>query len=333
MRVLVAGGGGFLGSHLVDALVHQGCQVTIVDNFITGQRKNVAHFGSNALVEVVEGDVTQLETLRALPHRFERIYHLASPASPVEYARYPIETLLVNSTGTLLLLQRAEQDGARFLITSTSEIYGEPQVHPQREDYWGNVNTLGPRACYDEGKRYAESLTIHFSQERDVDVRIARLFNTYGPRIRRNDGRVVPNFIVQALRGRPLTVYGDGLQTRSLCYVADTVAGLVRMMEGEGLCREVFNIGNPDEYTMLQLAEEISRAVGTPLLIEYRPMPVDDPTRRRPDISKALRLLGWEPTWTLADGLARTVAALHQELEQDFIPESVDLAQGVMTGP
>jgi len=238
---------------------------------------------------------------------FDRVYHLASPASPVDFLRRPVEIMLVNSAGTRHLLEIARRDGARFLLASTSEVYGDPQHHPQEETYWGRVNPIGPRSCYDEGKRFAESLTMTYHRMYSLDVRIARIFNTYGPRARLDDGRIIPNFCVQALTVAPLTIYGDGTQSRSLCYVADLVSGLIALMETDGCPGEVVNLGNPDERTVLEVAEEIIQATNSRSSIVHRPLPIDEPFRRQPDISKAYRLLGWQPSIDLDTGLARTL--------------------------
>ncbi len=314
MRMLVAGGGGFIGSHLIDRLLDQDHAVTVVDNFVTGRRQNLAHRCDDERLTLVEADVADATDVAGLSGPYDRVFHLASPASPIGYGRHPLETLLVNSAGTHNLLELARRDGARFLLTSTSEVYGEPLVHPQREDYWGNVNPIGPRSCYDEGKRFAESLTTTYSRQHRLDVRIARLFNTYGPRMAPADGRVIPNFCVQALAGEPLTVYGDGSQTRSLCYVADTVRGLLALMEVPGLAGEVVNLGNPVETTIRAIAEAVIAATGSASPLVYRPLPIDDPTRRQPDVAKARRLLGWAPEIVFADGLPPTVAAFRADL-------------------
>jgi len=307
VNVLVTGGAGLIGSHLVDALLARGDAVTVVDNFSTGRRANVGHLGGDERVTVVEADASvPLPELLGRP--YHRLYHLASPASPLDYLRWPIETLRVNAFGTPLLLDLAHADGARFLLASTSEVYGDPERHPQREDYWGNVNPVGPRSCYDESKRFAESYTVAMGRTVGVDVRIARIFNTYGPRSRPDDGRLIPNFCVQALRGEPLTIYGDGSQTRSFCFVSDLVRGLVALMETDGLTGEVVNLGNPDEFTVLDAAEQIQRLAGSRSDVVFRPLPIDDPVRRRPDIGKARRLLGWEPSIDLPSGLAPTLA-------------------------
>ena len=325
MRVLVTGGAGFIGSHLVDRLIDGGHRVVAVDNFRTGRPVNLAHLRGVAGFELVECDITETALTAVLAGPFDRVYHLASPASPVGYARYAIETLMTNSVGTRNALEVARRDGARFLVASTSEVYGDPLVHPQPETYWGNVNPIGPRACYDESKRFAESLTMEYARRFGIDVRIARIFNTYGPRSDPADGRVVPNFCVQALRGEPITVYGDGGQTRSFCYVDDLVEGLLRLMETDGLGGEVVNLGNPAEITILEFAETVIRLTGSPSTVHFAPLPIDDPTRRQPDIAKAERLLGWTPRVTLDDGLPPTLADVRRALDRatsDAAPEA-----------
>lgn len=291
MNILVTGGAGFIGSHLVNALLAQGHHVVVADNFLTGRYVNLRHAEGHDRLTIVQVDMIEGQDTEALKGPFDRVYNLACPASPRGYGRYPIETMLVNAHGILHALQIADRDGARFLQTSTSEVYGDPAVHPQTEDYWGNVNPNGPRACYDEGKRFAESLTMEFVRRHDLDARIARIFNTYGPRSHPRDGRVVPNFCLQALKGDDITVFGDGMQTRSFCYVDDLVRGLMLLMETEGLKGEVMNLGNPHEFTMLELAEAVICLTGSSSTIRYDPLPVDDLTRRRPDIRKAIRLL------------------------------------------
>ncbi len=303
MKVLVTGGSGFIGSHLCEALLARGDEVTVADNFLTGRQLNLAHLLERPGFRLLEHDVTQ-----PLELAVDQIYHLASPASPVGYARHPIETHLVNSIGTYHLLQLARALGARFLFTSTSVAYGDPLVHPKREDYFGNVTPIGPRSCYDESKRFAESLTMEYVRQFGLDARIVRLFNTYGPRMDPQDGRVVPNFIAQALRGEPLTVYGDGSQTRSFCYVSDIVDGLLRAMNTPGTAGEVFNLGNPDERTILDFAHRILAVLGVDREIEYRPGRQDDPARRCPEIAKARARLGWAPVVTLDAGLPPTIA-------------------------
>ncbi len=308
MRVLITGGAGFIGSHLTDAVLAQGHQVTIADNFLTGRYANLAHAETDPNLRIIHQDLSDADAVTHLTGPFDRVYNLACPASPRGYGRYPIETLLVNAEGTLNALRVAQRDGARFLQASTSEVYGDPAIHPQTEDYWGNVNPNGPRSCYDEGKRFAESLTMEFVRRHALDARIARIFNTYGPRSHPRDGRVVPNFCVQAIRGDEITIYGNGSQTRSFCYVDDLVRGLMLLMEADGLAGEVVNLGNPGEFTMLELAEQVIRLTASSSSLRFEPLPVDDPTRRCPDISKAMRLLGWGPRISLADGLVPTIA-------------------------
>lgn len=309
MTVLVAGGAGFVGSHLCERLLGDGERVICVDNLSTGRAANIVHLLGHSRFAFVEHDV--VEPLPALP-RVSHVYHLASPASPPAYQRKPIETMRVNSEGTRRLLDLAARNGARFVYASTSEIYGDPLEHPQREDYRGNVSPIGPRSMYDEAKRYGEALTMAYAETRDVDVHIARIFNTYGPRMDPADGRVVSNFVVQALYGEPLTVYGDGSQTRSFQYVDDLVDGLVLLMESA--CRGPVNIGNPVEYTMLQLAHLVRELTDSASPIEFRRLPVDDPRQRRPDISLAKSALGWEPQVSVTIGLAHTISYFRQEL-------------------
>ncbi|MGH9091370.1 MAG: UDP-glucuronic acid decarboxylase family protein [Acidimicrobiales bacterium] len=302
-RVLVAGGAGFIGSHLCDRLVARGDRVACVDDLSTGRVANVAHLLDHPAFSLVEADVS-----REVPVEgpLDAVCHLASPASPPAYLRRPMETLAVGSEGTRRLLEVADAHGARFLLASTSEVYGDPAVHPQVESYRGNVDPVGPRSVYDEAKRFAEALTMASHRARGTDVAVARIFNTYGPRLSPGDGRVVSNFVVQALAGEPLTVYGDGTQTRSLCYVDDEVGGLLALLGSQET--GPVNVGNPDERTVLDLAERVLEATGSRSGIAFRPLPVDDPTRRCPDISLARRALGWEPTTSLEDGLAATVA-------------------------
>lgn len=310
MKVLVAGGAGFIGGHLVDSLLDQGHLVTVVDNLITGHLKNLAHHQDDAALSFHQVDVTRAGEVSCAEEAdgpFDRIYHLACPASPRGYGQHPLETLRVCSEGTWNLLHLAERSGARFLLTSTSEVYGEPEVHPQHERYWGHVNPVGPRSCYDEGKRFAESLSVSFANQHGLDVRIARIFNTYGPRMDVNDGRVIPNFCAQAMAGDPLTIYGDGTQTRSLCYVEDMVRGLQALMEAPDLAGEIVNLGNPVEHTVLEIANTILDVVQSTSSITFHPRPVDDPTRRRPDIRKAQRLLGWQPATAFREGLTLTL--------------------------
>ena len=300
MVVLVAGGAGFVGSHLCERLLADGHRVICVDDLSTGFRENVAHLAGPSF-ELVEHDVTRPLMRGGL----DRVYNLACPAAPARYQADPVRTWKTSVLGTMHLLELARANGARFLQASTSEVYGDPQVHPQREDYWGHVNPVGPRACYDEGKRAAETLCSDVARTHGVDVRIARIFNTYGPRMARDDGRVVSNFLVQALEGRPLTIYGDGGQTRSFCYVDDTVEGLVRLMEYEGPLPGPVNIGNDTETTVAALAALVKELVPG-ARIDRRPLPQDDPTRRRPDLTRARKLLGWEPRVSLREGLERT---------------------------
>lgn len=308
MRIFVTGGSGFIGSHLVDRLLGRGDEVVVVDNYLTGRRVNLEHQRGNPALSVVEHDVVEPLLDLAMGGAFDCVVHLASPASPVGYARYPIETQLTNAIGTKNALDLARRHGARFVVSSTSEVYGDPLVHPQPETYWGNVNPIGPRSCYDESKRFAESLTMEFHRQYGVDVRIARIFNTYGPRSDPEDGRVVPNFCVQALRGAPISIYGSGNQTRSFCYVDDLVAGLLRLIDVDGISGEVINLGNPVEITVRQFAETVVSLTGCRSELHFKPLPIDDPTRRQPDISKACRLLGWGPTISLVEGLGRTLA-------------------------
>jgi len=307
MRSLVAGGSGFIGSHLVERLLQRGHAVVVVDNFLTGRRENLAEVATDERLTVLELDLTRPLPAELLPDRFDLVIHLASPASPVGYRTFPIETHLVNAVGTFSLLEIARRDRARFILASTSEVYGEPLEHPQSESYRGNVNPVGPRSCYDESKRFAESLTMEFHRHYGLDTRIARIFNTYGPRSRSDDGRVVPNFCVQALRGDPITIYGDGSQTRSFCYVDDLVSGLLALADRDGLAGEVVNLGNPAEITVRELAIRIAALAQSSSPVHFQPMPADDPTRRCPDISKARRLLGWEPRVPLEEGLQHTL--------------------------
>lgn len=310
MTTLVAGGAGMVGSHLVDALIARDHQVIVLDNYTTGSPRNLAHLIGSSQLDLVNADIVQpLEGNSQSFGRVDQIYHLASPASPVAYARDPIATLLVNAEGTRRLLELARAHRTRFVLASTSEVYGDPQVTPQPESYWGNVNPIGPRACYDEGKRFAESLTMTYGRAHGLDVRIARIFNTYGPRSAVDDGRVIPNFCVQAIRGEPITIYGDGNQTRSFCYVADLVRGLMLLMEGEGLAGEVVNLGNPNEQKIARIAAEIVALAGSDSPIVFQPLPIDDPVHRCPDITKARALLSWQPEIDLQRGLRATLDA------------------------
>ncbi|XP_058076596.1 UDP-glucuronic acid decarboxylase 2-like isoform X2 [Magnolia sinica] len=301
LRIVVTGGAGFVGSHLVDRLMARGDSVIVVDNFFTGRKENVVHHFGNPRFELIRHDVVEPLLLEV-----DQIYHLACPASPVHYKFNPVKTIKTNVVGTLNMLGLAKRVGARFLLTSTSEVYGDPLQHPQVETYWGNVNPIGVRSCYDEGKRTAETLTMDYHRGANVEVRIARIFNTYGPRMCIDDGRVVSNFVAQALRKEPLTVYGDGKQTRSFQYVSDLVEGLMRLMEGEHV--GPFNLGNPGEFTMLELAQVVQETIDPNARIEFRPNTEDDPHKRKPDISKAKELLGWEPVVPLRKGLPLMVS-------------------------
>ncbi len=304
MRILVTGGAGFIGSHLCERLIADGAEVICLDNFFTGRKANIEHLLADPNFELVRHDVTQPILLEV-----DQIYNLACPASPVHYQYNPIKTVKTNVMGTINMLGLAKRVKARILQASTSEIYGDPIEHPQTESYWGNVNPIGLRSCYDEGKRVAETLMMDYHRQSGVDTRIVRIFNTYGTRMLENDGRVVSNFIVQALRGEKLTIYGDGSQTRSFCYVSDLVDGIVRLMntEAEDIHTPV-NIGNPGEFTMNELAEKVGEIIGRKVAIDYLPLPQDDPKQRQPNIERAKALLGWEPKVALDEGLKKTVA-------------------------
>ena len=301
MRILVTGGAGFIGSHLCERLISEGNEVLCLDNFFTGRRENIFHLLDNPRFELLRHDVTEPILLEV-----DQIYNLACPASPVHYQYNPVKTVKTNVMGTINMLGLAKRVRARILQASTSEVYGDPEKHPQTEDYWGNVNPIGIRSCYDEGKRLAETLMTDYHRQNNVDIRIARIFNTYGPRMLEDDGRVVSNFIVQALRGEPLTLYGEGQQTRSFCYVDDLIEGLIRLMNVDGL-HEPVNLGNPGEFTIKQLAEEVIKTCGSQSGFTYMPLPADDPRQRKPDITRAQTLLGWNPTIPLREGLKRTV--------------------------
>lgn len=298
---MVTGGAGFVGSHLVDKLIDRGDEVIVIDNFFTGRKDNLVHHFRNPRLELIRHDVVEPILLEV-----DQIYHLACPASPVHYKYNPVKTIKTNVMGTLNMLGLAKRVGAKFLLTSTSEVYGDPLEHPQKETYWGNVNPIGERSCYDEGKRTAETLTMDYHRGAGVEVRIARIFNTYGPRMCLDDGRVVSNFVAQAIRRQPMTVYGDGKQTRSFQYVSDLVDGLVALMEGEHV--GPFNLGNPGEFTMLELAEIVKETIDSSATIEFRPNTADDPHMRKPDITKAKELLNWEPKVPLREGLPRMVS-------------------------
>jgi UDP-glucuronate decarboxylase len=309
MRILVTGGAGFIGSHLIDRLMNAGHEVICLDNFYTGHKRNIVHWLDNPNFELIRHDITE-------PIRLEvdQVYHLACPASPVHYQYNPVKTVKTNVIGTMNMLGLAKRVKARFLLASTSEVYGDPEIHPQSEDYRGSVNPIGIRSCYDEGKRIAETLTFDYHRQNGVDIRVVRIFNTYGTRMLENDGRVVSNFIVQALRGQPLTVYGDGSQTRSFCYVSDLVEGFIRMMNNPDHTGPV-NLGNPGEYTILELAQAVQAQVGSGVDIDYKPLPQDDPRRRRPDITRAKLWLGWEPTVPLQEGLQKTIEDFRQRMQ------------------
>jgi len=301
MRILVTGGAGFIGSHLCERLINEGNEVLCLDNFFTGRRENIFHLLDNQRFELLRHDVTEPILLEV-----DQIYNLACPASPVHYQYNPVKTVKTNVMGAINMLGLAKRVRARILQASTSEVYGDPLVHPQTEDYWGNVNPIGIRSCYDEGKRIAETLMMDYHRQNKVDIRIARIFNTYGPRMLEDDGRVVSNFIVQALRGQALTLYGEGQQTRSFCYVEDLIEGLIRLMNVDDL-HEPVNLGNPGEFTIMQLAEEVIKTCDSKSGFTYLPLPADDPRQRKPDISRAQAALGWNPTIPLRDGLKRTV--------------------------
>lgn len=301
---VVTGGAGFIGSHLCEALLGLGHQVFAFDNLLTGSEENIKHLTANSRFTFIRFDVTG--EMPILP-QVDYVFHLASPASVPDYQNYPEETALVNSVGTRSLLKFAKAYKAKFLYTSTSEVYGSPLEHPQKETYWGNVNPNGIRSCYDESKRFGEMMTMLYVRKYDVDARIVRIFNTYGPRMRKDDGRVVSNFINQALEGKPVTVYGDGSPTRSFCYVSDLVAGLVKAMMTKGTKGEVFNLGNPSEFTILEFAKKIIAMTGSSSEITYAKLPQDDPPRRRPDITKAKKLLHWAPSVSVDEGLQKTI--------------------------
>ena len=311
MRILITGGAGFIGSHLGDRFLQEGHEVICLDNLITGSTDNIAHLAGNTKFSFIKHDVTNYIFVEG---ELDAILHFASPASPVDYLQYPIQTLKVGSLGTHKALGLAKEKKARFLLASTSEVYGNPLVHPQKEDYWGNVNPIGPRGVYDEAKRFAEAMVMAYHRYHGVETRIVRIFNTYGPRMRLNDGRVVPNFIYQALKGEDLTVYGDGSQTRSFCYVDDLVEGIVRLL----LSPETgpVNLGNPGEYSILQFAREILEITGSRSRVVYQPLPVDDPQVRKPDIRKAREILGWSPKVDLKEGIRQTIPYFQQRLAE-----------------
>src|SRR4051794_26069624 len=312
MRTLITGGAGFIGSHLCERFLGLGHEVICVDNIITGSLGNVEHLRHNDRFSFIRHDISHpLEIDGDIDH----ILHFASPASPVDYLQFPIQTLKVGSLGTHNTLGLAKAKGARYLLASTSEVYGDPEEHPQREEYWGHVNCVGVRGCYDESKRFSEAMVMAYHRYHDVDTRIIRIFNTYGPAMRLDDGRVLPNFMGQALRGEPLTVYGDGSQTRSFCYVSDLVEGIVRLLGVD--YHEPVNLGNPDEVTVLEFAREILALSGSPSPIDYRPLPQDDPRVRKPDISRARQVLGWEPLVNRSEGLRRTLEYFKAKVQAD----------------
>lgn len=310
MRIVVSGAAGFIGSHFCDRLLAEGHTVVGIDNFLTGAARNVAHLARQPRFSLIEQDITEPLSLSG---RVDAVVNMASPASPKDYLLYPIETLAVGSAGTRRMLELALQKRARFLLTSTSECYGDPEVHPQVESYWGHVNPVGPRSCYDESKRFAEALTMAYHRKHGVATNIARIFNTYGPRMKLDDGRVVPAFLSQALAGAPITVFGSGAQTRSFCYVSDMVEGLYRLMLSAE--RYPVNLGNPREMTILEFAEHIRQLTGSQSLTEFRELPEDDPQQRCPDISKARAALAWEPSVALEEGLRLTVEYFRREAE------------------
>ena len=301
---LVTGGAGFIGSHLCDKLIQNGYKVICLDNLLTGSKRNIEHLLSNSNFEFVETDVCKTIDIK---DTVNYVFNLASPASPADFEKIPEEVLLANSLGGLNVLKFAEKVKAKLLMASTSEVYGDPKEHPQKETYWGNVNSFGPRSCYDESKRFAEAATYVYFTKYEIDVRMVRIFNTYGPRMRKDDGRVISNFINQAIEQKPLTVYGKGEQTRSFCFVSDLVEGILRAMFTQGTKGEIMNLGNPEEYKIIDLAEKIKKLTNSNSEIAFKELPPDDPTQRQPDISKAKRLLGWEPKVTVDEGLLKTI--------------------------
>ena len=309
MKVAITGGAGFVGSHLAEFLLAQGHQVTCLDNLITGNSINLENIRDNENFSFIEYDVTNYIDL---PDSVDYILHFASPASPVDFDRFPIQIMKAGGVGTLNALGLAKAKNAKLLLASSSEVYGDALISPQKEDYWGNVNPIGPRGVYDEAKRFAEALTMAYHRQHGIDTRIARIFNTYGPKMRQDDGRVIPNFITQALRDEPLTVFGDGSQTRSFCYISDLVAAICKLMLSDVI--EPVNLGNPHEMTIRELAEKIISVTGSSSTITYRPLPQDDPKTRRPDITRAQNLLGWQPQMTLEDGLQQAIAWFKNQL-------------------
>ena len=310
-RVLVTGGAGFLGSHLCEKLLEHGAEVLCVDNYFTGRRANIAHLLDNPYFEAMRHDITF-----PLYVEVDAIFNFACPASPVHYQHDPVATTKVSVNGAINMLGLAKRLNARILQASTSEVYGDPAIHPQTEDYWGNVNPIGPRACYDEGKRCAETLFFDYRRQHNLSIKVMRIFNTYGPRMMANDGRVVSNFIVQALKGEPITIYGEGKQTRSFCYVDDLIDGALRLMATPDEITGPINMGNPKEFTMIELAEAVIRLTGSKSQLVYMPLPQDDPKQRQPNIDQARSKLGWEPTLALEEGLKRTIAYFKQTLSE-----------------
>lgn len=310
MRILVTGGAGFVGSHIAERLLGHGHEVVVADNYFTGSKDNIEHLLGNPKFEILRHDVTF-----PLYVEVDAIYNLASPASPIHYQHDPVQTTKTNVMGAINMLGLAKRLRVPILQASTSEVYGDPEVHPQPEEYWGKVNPIGPRACYDEAKRVAETLFFDYHRQHGLKIRVARIFNTYGPRMAADDGRVVSNFIVQALRGEPLTIYGDGSQTRSFCFVDDLVGGLIALMENKSDETGPMNLGNPGEFTMLELAELVLELTGSASKVEYRPLPQDDPKQRQPQIDKAKKVLGWEPKVPLKEGLVKTIAYFDQKLK------------------
>jgi len=309
-RILVTGGAGFIGSHLCERLVKEENKVTCIDNFVTGSKENIKELMENDLFELIEADICNKSDLEK---PFSQIYNLASIASPLDYQEKPIETLMVGSVGVKQILDLALKNKSRFLHTSTSEVYGDPLEHPQREDYWGNVNPIGIRSCYDESKRFAESLVMTYNRVHKLDTRIARIFNTYGPRMQQEDGRAVPNFITQALNGEPITVYGDGEQTRSFCFISDMVQGLINLMNSSFI--EPVNLGNPNEMKLIDLAEKVKQLTKSNSEIVFEELPSDDPKQRKPDISRAEKELNWKPVVSLEEGLKQTISYFGTRLE------------------
>lgn len=311
MRTLITGGAGFIGSHLCDRFIKEGHEVICLDNFITGNRDNIAHLLDHPKFRIIVHDISNpIE----IPDLIDNVLHFASPASPVDYLEHPIPTMKVGALGTHVSLGLAKRHKARYFLASTSEIYGDPLVHPQTESYWGNVNTIGPRSVYDEAKRFAEAMTMAYHRQHHVDTHIIRIFNTYGPRMQLNDGRVVPNFMYQALRGEPMTIFGDGSQTRSFCYVSDLVEGIFRLLFKD--YHEPVNLGNPNEVTILEFAEEIRKLAGSKSELVFKPLPQDDPKQRKPDISRAREVLGWEPVVGRAEGLRVTMEYFQERMKR-----------------